>query len=330
MSVVTLTSLERRELERLARSRTRALAPAKRRAKVILMLSAGGSYREISKRLGCTANYISYWRGRFQESRVIGLDPRDPGIGLNGAEMEARIVEWTRREPTDGSNRWSSRRLAREVGASQSTVSRVWRKLGIQPPSWPIQMASDDPVFEEKAADIIGLYIRGSLHAAAFGVDEKSAIQALDFLDSIFPLSPGCAGGALSLYSALNTQAEEVLAPPSARHTSAEVVDFLAQIVMSQPAGREVHVIVNNSSADKTRKVVRFFEGNPSVRIHYAPTYSNWVNQVEIWFSKIHRDVVSRGGLTSVNGLEHKLIRHIRKYKNSATPIRWIHWRTSH
>jgi DDE superfamily endonuclease len=234
-------------------------------------------------------------------------------------------VEWTRRKPTDGSTRWSSRRLAKEVGASQTTVSRVWRKLGIQPPNWPIRMAIDDPMFEEKAADIIGLYIRGSLHAAAFGVDEKSAIQALDLLDSIFPLTPGCAGGALSLYSAFNTQAEEVLAPASARQTNAEFVNFLAQIVMSQPAGREVHVIVNNSSADKTRKVFRFFEGNPSVQIHYAPTYTKWVSQVEIWFSKIYRDVVSRGVLTSVNDLEHKLIRHIRKYKNSATPICWVH-----
>ena len=160
----------------------------------------------------------------------------------------------------------------------------------VGPSAWP----ADDPGFEEKAADIIGLYIRRPVHAAAFCVDEKSAIQALDLLDPGFPLSPGCAAGALSLYSALNTQAEEVLAPTSARHPSREFVDFLAQIVMSQPAGREFRVLVTNSSAYKTKKLFEFLEDNPSVRIHYAPTYSNWVNQVEIWFSKIHRDVVSR------------------------------------
>jgi transposase len=327
MSVVTLASCERSELERLARSRTRALERAKRRAKVILMLSAGGSYSKISKRLGCSVNYISYWRGRFKQNRLIGLDSRDRGAGRrrNSAQIEARVLEWTRREPTDGSTQWSSRRLAKEVGASQSTVSRVWRKFGIQPPSWPVYMAIDDAGFAEKAADIIGLYIRGPVHAAAFCVDVKSAVRAPDLLDPGFPLSPGYAVGALSLYSALNTQAEEELTPTGARHPSTEFVDFLAQIAMSQPAGRELRVLVTNSSAYKTRKVFQFLEGNPSIRIHYAPTYSNWVHQVERWFSKIHRDVVSRSDLTSVNGLDRKLLRYIRKYKNGATPIRWIY-----
>jgi transposase len=327
MSVVTLASLERRELERLARSRTRASDRAKRRAKVILMLSAGGSYSEISKRLGCTVDYISYWRGRFRDKRLIGLASREPGLERrrNNAQVEARILEWTRREPTDGSTQWSSRRLAKEVGASQSTVSRVWRKFGIQPPSWPVQMASDDPGFEEKDTDIIGLYIRRPVHAAAFCVDVKSAIQALDLLDPGFPLSPGFAAGALSLYSVFSTQAEEVLLPTGKRHPSTEFIDFLAQIVMSQPAGREFRVLVTKSSAYQTKKVFEFLRDNPSVRIHYAPTYSNWVNQIEMWFSKIRRDVVSRGLCTSVKGLERKLMRYIREYKNGATPIRWIY-----
>jgi transposase len=327
MSVVTLASLERRELERLARSRTRALELARRRAKVILMLSAGGSYNEISKRLGCTVDYISYWRARFKQNRLIGLDSRDPGVGRgrNSAQIEARVLEWTSREPIDGSTRWSSRRLAKRVGVSQSTVSRVWRKFRIQPPSWPVYMASDDPGFEEKAADIIGLYIRRPVHAVAFCVDEKSVIQAPDLLDSGFPFSPGYAGGVLSLYSALKTQAEELLAPSRGRHTSTGFVDFLAQIVMSQPPGRQIRVIVSNSSPDKTKKLFELLEANPHLRIHYVPTYSDWVSQVKIWFSKIHRDVVSRGLFTSVKGLERKLLRYIRNYKNSAIPIRWIY-----
>jgi transposase len=327
MSVVMLASLERRELERLARTRTRALELSRRRAKVILMLSAGGSYNEICKRLGCSVDYISYWRGRFKENRLIGLAARDPGVGhrRNSAQIEAGILEWTSRQPTDGSTQWSSRRLADKVGASQSTVSRVWRKFGIQPPSWPVYMASDVPGFEEKAADIVGLYIRRSVHAAAFCVEEKSVLQALDLLDSGFPFSPGCGGGVLSLYSAFSTQAEEVLAPTKARHASKGLVDFLAQIVMSQPPGRQMYVIVSNSSADKAKKLFAFLEANPSIRIHYAPTYSNWVNQVKIWFSKIHRDLTLRGLFTSVKGLERKLIRYIRGYKNSAAPIRWVY-----
>ena len=326
MSVVTLASLERRELERLARSRTRALERAKRRAKVILMLSAGGSYNEISKRLGCTIDYISYWRGRFRDKRLIGLGSRDDGGGRrrNSDQIEARILEWTKREPTDGSTQWSSRRLAKEVGTSQSTVSRVWRKFEIQPPSWPVRMTADDPGFEEKVIDIIGLYIRRPVHVAAFCVDVKSAVQVLDILEPCFPLSPGYAAGALSLYSTF-TEAGEVLSPPVARNLSREFVDFLARIVMSQPVGREFRVLVTNSSAYKTKRVFEFLENNPSVQIHYAPTYSSWVNQVEVWFSKIHRDVVSRGAFISVKGLGRKLIHYIRKYKKNAAPIRWVY-----
>jgi DDE superfamily endonuclease len=223
-----------------------------------------------------------------------------------------------------------NRRMGRPNGAVADLprkwvpVSRVWRKFEIQPPSWPVHMASDDPGFEDKAIDIIGLYIRRPVHAAAFCVDVKSAIQALDLLDPGFPLSPGYAAGALSLYSAF-TEAEEVLTPTATRHLSKEFVDFRAQIVMSQPAGREFRVLVTNASAFKTKKIFEFLEGNPSVRIHCAPTYSNWINQVEMWFSKIHRDVVSRGVFAPVRGLERKLIRYIRKYKNGSTPIRWIY-----
>jgi transposase len=200
-------------------------------------------------------------------------------------------------------------------------------------------MASDDPEFEEKAADIIGLYLKPPAHAAVFCVDEKSAIQALDRLDPVLPLSPGRAErhgfeyyrhGTLSLYGALNTQTGEVLAKTSARHTSAEFVDFLAKIVDSQLPGRQIQVIADNLSAHKTKKVFEFLEANPAVRIHYTPTYSSWLNQVEIWFSKIQRHVISRGVFTSVNDLASKLMRYVRNYNKTATPIRWIYKNVDH
>src|SRR5207244_3356381 len=255
-----------------------------------------------------------------------GEDPR------RTPHTEGRILELTRRGPTNGSTHWSSYRLAKELGISQSTVSRVWRQFGLQPHRSRSYMASDDPEFEEKAADIIGLYLKPPVHAAVFCVDEKSAIQALDRLDPVLPLSPGRAErhgfeyyrhGTLSLYSALNTQTGEVLAKTSPRHTSAQFVDFLAQIVVSQPAGREIHVIADNLSAHKTKKVFEFLEANPTVRIHYTPTYSSWLNQVEIWFSKIQRDVIARGIFTSTTDLSRKLIRYIKQYNKTATPFRW-------
>jgi hypothetical protein len=243
-------------------------------------------------------------------------------------------LELTRRGPSDGSTHWSSYRLAKELGVSQSTVSKVWRQFGLQPHRSRSYLASDDPEFEEKAADIIGLYLKPPLHAAVFCVDEKSAIQALDRLDPVLPLSPGRAErhgfeyyrhGTLSLYAALNIQTGEVLAKTSARHTSAEFVDFLGQVVASQPCGREIHLIADNLSAHKTKHVFSFLEAHPNLRIHYTPTYSSWLNQVEIWFSKIQRHVITRGVFTSVNDLARKLMGYIRTYNKSATPIRWIY-----
>jgi transposase len=337
---VILAPPERQELKRRARSRSLAVESV-RRAKVILMFAAGESYSEKCERLGCTDRYISLWKERFQQGRLSGLDSRYRGAEhrRRTAETEARILEVTRRGPTDGSTHWISYRLAKEVGVSQSTVSRVWRQFGLQPHRARSYMASDDPEFEEKAADIIGLYLKPPAHAAVFCVDEKSAIQALDRLDPVLPLSPGRAErhgfeyyrhGTLSLYGALNTQTGEVLAKTSARHTSAEFVDFLAKIVDSQPADRQIHVIADNLSAHKTRKVFEFLEANPAVRIHYTPTYSSWLNQVEIWFSKIQRDVISRGVFTSVKDLARKLMGYIRNYNKTATPIRWIYKNVDH
>jgi len=332
---LVLAPPERRELKRRARSRSLA-AELVKRAKLILLLAGGHSYREMGRRLSCTDRYISIWKQRFAQERLVGLASRYRGNQhrRRSAATEARILELTRRGPSDGSTHWSSYRLAKEVGVSQSTVSKVWRQFGLQPHRSRSYLASNDPEFEEKAADIIGLYLKPPLHAAVFCIDEKSATQALDRLDPVLPLSPGRAErhgfeyyrhGTLSLYAALNIQTGEVLGKTSARHTSAEFVDFLGQIVASQPSDRAIHVIADNLSAHKTKQVFSFLDAHPNLRIHYTPTYSSWLNQVEIWFSKIQRHVITRGVFTSVNDLAHKLMRYIRSYNKSATPIRWIY-----
>jgi transposase len=180
-------------------------------------------------------------------------------------------------------------------------------------------MASDDPRFEEKAADIIGLYMKPPQHAAVFCVDEKSAIQALDRLDPVLPLSPGRAErhgfeyyrhGTLSLYAALDVRTGKVVGKTAARHTSAEFIDFLGQLIGTAKWASEIHIVLDNLSAHKTKAVEEFLLANPKVRFHFTPTYSSWLNQVEVWFSKVERDVIARGVFTSVADLARKL----RKY----------------
>jgi transposase len=330
---ITLAPPERRELQRRARSRSLS-AEDNKRARLMLLVAKGLSFSEICRRLNCTDRYISVWKRRFEQERLKGLDSRYQGSQrrVRTAQMEAKILEATRKGPSDGTTHWSSYRLAKHLGVSHTTVHRVWRQFGIQPHRLRRYMASDDPQFEEKAADVIGLYLNPPEHAAVFSVDEKSAIQALDRLDSVLPLSPGRAErhgfeyyrhGTLSLYAALNTRTGQVQGQTTPRHTSTEFVGFLGQIIASQPKKKEIHIIADNLSAHKTKEVSAFLQANPNVRIHYTPTYSSWLNQVEIWFSKIQRQIIARGVFSSVDDLARKIMRFIRNYNKTATPIRW-------
>lgn len=326
---------ERRELNRRIRSRTIRAEDAKR-ANVILELASGASIRAAATTIGCSTSYIQRWRNRFLESRISGLVARHQGrvAAKSTPKMEARILEWTRRGPDDGTTQWSSRRLAKKLQTTHMAVARVWSRYGLQPHRIRHHMVSDDPNFEAKAADIIGLYLHPPANAAVFCVDEKSAVQALDRLDPVLPLSPGRAEshgfeyfrhGTLSLYAALETRSGEILGKTAKRHTSFEFVSFLEEIVASQPAGKEIHVIADNLSAHKTKLVAAFLEAHENVQIHYTPTYSSWLNQVENWFSKIQRHVIARGVFHSLADLRLKLMRYIRHYNKTATPMKWTY-----
>src|ERR1700752_587041 len=212
------------------------------------------------------------------------------------------------------------------------TIAREWAKHGIKPHRLERYMASNDADFESKAADIIGLYLSPPQHAAIFSVDEKTAIQAWDRKDPVLPLSPGRAErhgfeyfrhGTLSLYAAFNTKTGEVLGKTATRHTSAEFVAFLADIVVNQPAAKEIHVIADNLSAHKTKRVTEFLDRHPNVHLHFTPTYSSWLNQVELWFAKIEGDVIARGVFTSVPDLRRKLMHYIRHYNKAPKTIKW-------
>jgi transposase len=162
------------------------------------MLAAGRSYREIATELRCSSEYIARWKARFLERRIPGLDSRHVGREpwVASPERQAKVLARLRDAPPDGSTHWTTRKLAREVGMSHATVARIWQKAGVKPHRLKRYMASDDPDFEAKAADVIGLYLRPPKHAAVFCIDEKTHIQALDRLDPVLPLSPGAYSGA--------------------------------------------------------------------------------------------------------------------------------------
>jgi transposase len=334
-NLLQVTTEQRDELERWAQSRTLPAGDVFR-ARLILALADGLSYREIERKLGASAPTVSLWKRRFEKSGISGLQGQHKGSQPRAATpaVQARVIRRVQQKPVDGSTQWSCRKLARELGLSKSTVQRVLAQAKLKPHRLERYMASNDPQFEEKTTDIIGLYMNPPQHAAVFCVDEKSAIQALDRLDPVLPLSPGRAErhgfeyyrhGTLSLYAALDVKTGKVDGRTARRHTSAEFVDFLTMLVAKARWAKEIHIVLDNLSAHKTQAVQDFLEAHPKVRFHFTPTYSSWLNQVEIWFAKVERDVIARGVFTSVSDLSRKLMRYIRAYEKSARPIRWTY-----
>ena len=330
---ISLTATQRGELQAHLRRRNLPASVAVR-MKIVLMLDEGASYHDIKEKLDTTAPTISLWKRRYREEGLVGLATFHPGQPPKKltAQLRAKILAKTQQPPPDGSTHWSLRKMAALLGVGKDLIRQVWREAELKPHRLDRYMASDDPKFEEKATEIIGLYLNPPQHAAVFCVDEKSAIQALDRLDRRLPLSPGRAErhgfeyfrhGTLSLFAALNPQTGEVIGQTAVRHTSQEFVTFLGEVIGTQPAGREIHIILDNLSAHKTPLVRQFLDAHPNVNLHFTPTYSSWLNQVEIWFSKLQREVIDRGIFTSVADLRRKILRYIRLYAKSAKPFRW-------
>jgi transposase len=334
-AVIELTVEEREELTRWSKSRTLPAGDVFKAA-LILALADGMSYSGIETELNTSRPTIARWKARFEEGRIAGLEGRHQGSRPRKITpaVQARLLKKTQQKPEDGSTHWSCRKMAAATGLSPATVYRIWSKTKLKPHRLDRYMASNDAAFEEKASDIIGLYMDPPQHAAVFCVDEKTAIQALDRLDPVLPLSPGRAErhgfeyyrhGTLSLYAALDVQTGKVHGKTAQRHTSADFVAFLTEVVEKTPAQKDIHIVLDNLSAHKTQSVAEFLEQNPRVRFHFTPTHSSWLNQVELWFAKIQRDVITRGVFTSVADLSRKLMKYIRAYAKSARPFRWTY-----
>ena len=335
MTRIELTEQAMAELQSIMRKQT-GNAGLARRARCVLLCAGGERRVDIRKALGCDDGFISRWTAAYAAQGLAGLVSHHPGRAplRPVAKLEARVLERTLKfKPRDGSTHWSSRKLAAELGdVSFSGVQRIWRKHGVRPHRLNTHMVSNDADFEAKAAEVIGLYLDPPEHAVVFCVDEKTAIQALDRKDRQLPLSPGRAqshgfeykrNGTLSLFAALNTATGEVVGKTAKRHTSEQFVQFLESIVADHHEDQQIHVICDNVSSHKTDLVQTWLLLTPNVHIHYTPTYSSWLNQVEIWFAKIQRDVITRGIFPSTKDLDKKIMRYIREHNKNPKPIRW-------
>lgn len=329
-----LSPQNRRTLEALIRSGT-VEARLARRARTILLLADGASVRTTATHVGLAPRMVQHWKRRFLTQGLPGLDdaPRPGRPKAIPLTKEARILADTQRRPPAPLTRWSSRAMAKRHGVSQSFVSRLWRRHGLRPHQLDYYVASPDPDFEAKAAVILGLYLNPPAHSVVLCLDEKSHIQALDRTQPMLPLMPGrrerhsfeyVRRGTLSLYAALEVSSGRVRGKCVPRHTAAEFVRFLEQATRGYRR-QEIHVIVDNLSAHKTPEVQAWLAQHPRVHLHYTPTYSSWLNQVELWFSKLERDCIARGIFSSTFDLKRKLLAYIERHNVEARPFLWTY-----
>lgn len=331
---LTLSPQHRHALEAIIRSGT-VEARLARRARTILLLADGKSVRKTGKQVGLAPRMVQHWKRRFIADGLPGLydAPRPGRPKAIPVTKEARILADTQRRPPAPLTQWSSRAMAKRHGVSQSFISRLWRRHGLRPHQLDYYVASPDPDFEAKAAAILGLYLNPPAHAVVLCIDEKSHIQALDRTQPTLPLQPGqrerhsfeyLRRGTLSLYAALEVSSGHVRGKCVPRHNATEFVRFLEEATRGYRR-KKIHVIVDNLSAHKTPEVQVWRARHPRVQLHYTPTYSSWLNQVELWFSKLERDCIARGIFSSTFDLKRKLLAYIERHNVEPKPFLWTY-----
>jgi len=304
------------------------------RAKLILMLAEGASFAVIKERLQTTAPTISRWKQRFLEDGLEGLHtyhPGQPAVILTPA-LRAKILAATRRKPKDGSTHWSCRKLAAAINVSKDMVHRVWQEAGLKPhrlKAVPGQRRSglrdesrrcDRAVSESTAARSRVLCGRKDSDSGAGSFGPGAAAVSGPRRAPRVRVLP--AWHAVAVRGTRHQDGARARKNGGAPHQR-RLRGFLGEVVSQCRPRQEIHIILDNLSAHKTQAVRDFLDTHPKVRLHFTPTYSSWLNQVELWFAKIERDIIARGVFTSVPDLARKLRRYINAYSANAQPIRW-------
>jgi transposase len=330
---IVLSEEERGQLEAWTRRRTSAQALAQR-SRIVLAAADGLKNTEIAERVGVSRNTAAIWRERFATYRLDGLtdEPR-PGRPRTITDEQVDLVITTTLEssPKDATH-WSTRSMAREVGLTQTAVSRIWRAFGLQPHRQDTFKLSKDPLFVEKVHDVVGLYLNPPERAVVLCVDEKSQIQALDRTAPILPMLPGVPerathdykrAGTSSLYAALDLTTGKVIGALHSRHRAIEFKQFLVTIDRQVPGHLDVHLVLDNSSTHKTPAIRNWLLAHPRFVLHFTPTSSSWLNLVERWFGELTSKLLKRGTHRSVRDLNTDIRAWIDTWNDDPRPYVW-------
>jgi transposase len=328
-----ITELERTDLEHLVRSSSLP-AGLVRRAEMILRSARGESVRAIARQVGVTAPVVTLWRRRFRRDRLAGLydAPRSGRPRTHDDDEIARLLRTVLHQKPIAATHWSVRGLAAKTGISKTTVQRYLSLFGAQPHRTRSFSLSTDPFFLEKVRDIVGLYLQPPAHALVLCVDEKSQIQALERTQPSLPMGLGYVEGVThgykrhgttTLFAALDVERGTVLTQCKPRHRHQEFLGFLRHIEANVPPGLDVHLILDNYATHKHPKVKAWLAHRPRYHVHFTPTYSSWLNQVERWFGLITQHAVRRGSFRHVRELVRRIDEYSAHYNRSAAPFAW-------
>jgi transposase len=304
------------------------------RARIVLECARGQNNAAVAAKLRTSGFTVGLWRNRFIRGGIGALgDEMRPGAPRQiGDDKVERAVRLTLEETPKGTTHWSSRALAARTGLSQSTVSRIWRAFGLRPHRSETFQLSNDPLLVDKVRDIVGLYMNPPHHAIVLCVDEKSQIQALSRSQPILPMLPGQVErrthdyfrhGTTSLFAALDIATGSVIGKCWPRHRAIEFHRFLQHIDRAVPPDLAVHLVLDNYATHKTEKIRKWFLRHPRYTLHFTPTHSSWLNQVERWFALLSQRQIKRGSHYSVRELEAAIAEFIALHNEQPKPFVW-------
>lgn len=328
-----LTHEERDQLERWVRRRKSAQDLALR-SRIVLACASGASNSEVAQVVAVSLPTVRKWRSRFLEQRLDGLvdEPRPGRPALISVDQVEQVVVDTLESTPQNATHWSRAKMAERSGLSKSTVGRIWKAFGLKPHLEEGFKLSNDPLFTEKVYDIVGLYLHPPESAVVLSVDEKSQVQALARSQPAFPMMPGTPErrshdylrhGTTSLFAALNVADGTVISSIHRRHRAVEFKKFLQKIDKNVPEHLDVHIVCDNYSTHKHPSVKAWLEKRPRFHMHFTPTYSSWINQVERLFAEVTRDLLQRSDHRSVQALEKDLRNWVKAWNQDPKPFIW-------